>query len=94
MKAPQSPNKPPPISLVNSEHSALPILIKKEEASNQNDSKQFRFPTIQGSNNFIECKWEGCDGNFTTYGRLSDHLKVILMHFHTFLSHLQYFHVL
>ena len=64
---------------ISSEHSALPILsdksIKKEPPTNT----QLRFPTVQGSTNLIECKWKGCDGRFTTYGRLSDHLKVSLL---------------
>ena len=39
-------------------------------------NKKIRFPAAQGPNNMIECKWLGCEMSFTTYGRLSDHLKV------------------
>ena len=76
--APLSPKWHNLANAVNSEHSALPILIKREEEkSAPQENKQFRFPTIQTtSNNFIECKWDACSASFTTYGRLSDHLKV------------------
>ena len=42
----------------------------------KDSSQKIRFPAIQGPNNMIECKWSNCQMSFTTYGRLSDHLKV------------------
>ena len=40
-------------------------------------NKKIRFPAMQGPTNMIECKWLDCQMSFTTYGRLSDHLKVM-----------------
>ena len=42
---------------------------------------KIRFPAVQGSNNLIECKWRDCESRFTTYGKLSDHLKVSFQNF-------------
>lgn len=36
---------------------------------------KIRFPAVQGPKNMIECKWNSCQKKFTTYGKLSDHLK-------------------
>ncbi len=40
------------------------------------DQTKLRFPNVKGSANLIECKWKDCQMKFTTYGKLSDHLKV------------------
>lgn len=38
---------------------------------------KLRFPAPKiPTTNLIECKWQGCQMKFTTYGKLSDHLKV------------------
>ena len=59
-------------------------LANLKQDVNENDHKsiskdsnqKIRFPATQGPNNMIECKWTDCQMSFTTYGRLSDHLKV------------------
>lgn len=50
----------------------------KEEQKKDEDFKtpqRIRFPA-QEPKNLIECKWKGCQMVFTTFGSLSDHLKV------------------
>ena len=54
-------------------HTSQLASVKNREV----DPKQkIRFPAVQGPTNMIECKWLDCQMSFTTYGRLSDHLKV------------------
>ena len=49
--------------------------VSAKDCDNVSD-KKIRFPAMQGPTNMIECKWLECQMSFTTYGRLSDHLKV------------------
>ena len=65
---------------------------KNDHKSITKDSSQkIRFPATQGPNNMIECKWSNCQMSFTTYGRLSDHLKVrilviLIIYFYPFIN--------
>ena len=71
-----SANKP------DSKPELVPVVTKSEpvstEAATPEVCNKLRFPVVQGSNNLIPCKWRDCNINFTTYGNLSDHLKVCL----------------
>ncbi len=55
----------------------IPLLarLKKEEPA---DAGKIRFPVNPGNRNgsMIECRWTGCQMEFNTYGKLSDHLRV------------------
>ena len=63
--------------------STIPLLmrLKKEAtaaAASSSDPAKIRFPApaSSGNRNMIECKWTDCQMSFTTYGKLSDHLRV------------------
>ena len=60
---------------------SIKVLLKNNHKNSNKEcenvlNKKIRFPAAQGPNNMIECKWLDCEMSFTTYGRLSDHLKV------------------
>ena len=52
------------------------VVVSKSEEPPLPVCNKLRFPVVQGSNNLIPCKWRDCSSSFTTYGNLSDHLKV------------------
>ena len=61
--------------------STIPLLMRlKKEATTAaaTDPAKIRFPApaSSGNRNMIECKWTDCQMSFTTYGKLSDHLRV------------------
>ena len=59
--------------------STIPLLMRlKKEATALSDPAKIRFPApaSSGNRNMIECKWTDCQMSFTTYGKLSDHLRV------------------
>ena len=57
----------------------IPLLMrmKKEASAASAVPAKIRFPApSSGNRNMIECKWTDCQMSFTTYGKLSDHLRV------------------
>jgi len=67
---------PKPPSTSDPKPTASEVVVSKSEEPPLPVCNKLRFPVVQGSNNLIPCKWRGCSSNFTTYGNLSDHLKV------------------
>lgn len=47
-------------------------------------TNKLRFPSVLSASNRIMCKWKDCPSSFTSYGGLSDHLKVIQIVFQSF----------
>ena len=63
---------------------ALPLPLPTEVDNNKKKEdfktpQKIRFPA-QEPKNLIECKWKQCQMVFTTFGSLSDHLKVGMNH--------------
>lgn len=54
----------------------IPLLARLKKEETQAAENKIRFPAPCGNGNMIECKWTNCQMNFTTYGKLSDHLRV------------------
>jgi len=48
----------------------------KSDEKASSSSVNLRFPSLAPARNLIECRWQGCQMMFKTYGRLSDHIKV------------------
>ena len=42
--------------------------------------RPFRFPTLSIDRSAIPCKWEDCGQGFKSHARLSDHIKVFILH--------------
>ena len=87
-EAPAIIQKPVPDAVEPVADATIPLLmrLKKEANAASTDPAKIRFPApaSSGNRNMIECKWTDCQMSFTTYGKLSDHLRVSQKeHMHT-----------
>ena len=57
------------------------LLLGSAPSSNSGSdfSRPFRFPTLSGNSSSIPCKWSGCGQGFNSHGKLSDHIKVLIL---------------
>ena len=81
-KEPEQEVKTAPIEV--DDEPTIDILRRSSaSAAEQQPPTKLRFPNLRpggADNSLIACKWQNCQMKFTSYGKLSDHLKVRIKH--------------